>query len=61
VYPGTDASFTLFNDDGMTYAYENGSGSVTHLHWDNATQKLSHEGAAAWTASDDSIVEIVGR
>jgi len=61
VYPGADASFTLFNDDGMTYAYENGGGQVTHLRWDNAAQKLSHDGAAAWTGADDSIVEIVGR
>jgi alpha-D-xyloside xylohydrolase len=61
VYPGADASFTLFNDDGMTYAYEKGAGSVTHLHWDNATQKLTRDGAAAWSGSDDSIVEIVGR
>jgi len=60
VYPGTDANFTLFNDDGMTYAYEKGAGSVTHLHWDNATRKLSHDGAAAWSGTDDSIVEIVG-
>jgi len=60
VYPGADASFTLFNDDGMTYAYETGAGSVTHLHWDNAAQKLNHDGAAAWTAADDSIVEVVG-
>jgi hypothetical protein len=61
VYPGADASFTLFNDDGTTYAYENGGGQVTHLRWDNAAQKLSHDGAAAWTAADESIVEIVGR
>ena len=60
VYPGADASFTLFSDDGMTYAYENGAGSVTHLHWDNAAQRLTHDGAAAWTAADDSIVEVVG-
>ncbi len=61
VYPGADASFTLFSDDGMTYAYESGAGSITHLRWDNAAQKLSHDGAAAWTASDDSIIEVVGR
>jgi alpha-D-xyloside xylohydrolase len=61
VYPGADAAFTLFNDDGMTYAYETGAGSVTHLYWDNAAQKLTHEGTAAWATPDDSIVEVVGR
>ncbi len=59
VYPGADASFTLFNDDGMTYAYEKGAGSITHLKWDEAAQKLSHDGAAAWTGSDSDIVEVM--
>jgi hypothetical protein len=36
VYPGADGSFTLFSDDGQTYAYEKGAGSVTRLHWDDA-------------------------
>jgi alpha-D-xyloside xylohydrolase len=61
VYPGADASFTLFSDDGNTYAYENGAGSVTRLHWDDAAQKLTHEGSPAWTAPDTAIVEVVGR
>ncbi|MDE3201345.1 MAG: DUF5110 domain-containing protein, partial [Acidobacteriota bacterium] len=60
VYPGADANFTLFSDDGMTYAYEKGAGSITHLHWDNATGKLTHSGAAAWNAPDNDIVEIEG-
>ena len=28
VYPGADADFTLFSDDGTTYAYEKGAGST---------------------------------
>ncbi|MFZ0301228.1 MAG: TIM-barrel domain-containing protein [Terracidiphilus sp.] len=60
VYPGADASFTLFNDDGKTYAYENGGGQVTKLHWDDAGQKLTSEGPAAWSAPDSAIVEIEG-
>jgi alpha-D-xyloside xylohydrolase len=61
VYPGADANFTLFSDDGMTYAYEKGAGSVTKLHWDDAHQQLTHEGPAAWAGSDGAIVEVVGR
>ncbi len=61
VYPGADASFTLFSDDGMTYANEKGSGSVTRLHWDDANQKLVHDGAAAWSSPDNAIVQVVGR
>jgi alpha-D-xyloside xylohydrolase len=60
VYPGADAAFTLFSDDGATYAYESGAGSVTHLKWDDAAQRLTHEGPAAWTAPDAAIVEVAG-
>jgi alpha-D-xyloside xylohydrolase len=61
VYPGADSNFTLFSDDGTTYAYEKGKDSITHLHWDDATQKLTHEGAAAWTKPDGDIVQVVAR
>jgi alpha-D-xyloside xylohydrolase len=60
VYPGADASFTLFSDDGKTYAYENGAGSITHLDWKDASQQLKHDGAAAWSKPDSEIVEVAG-
>jgi alpha-D-xyloside xylohydrolase len=61
VYPGANASFTLFSDDGTTYAYEKGAGAVTHLRWDNSAGKLTHEGAAAWSGPDSAIVEVIKR
>lgn len=61
VYPGADADFTLFNDDGHTYAYEKGDSQITHLHWNDAAGRLTHTGATAWTGSDAGIVNIVGR
>ena len=61
VYSGADGEFTLFSDDGTTYAYEKGAGSVTRLHWDDAKRQLTHEGAAAWSGADAGIVEVVGR
>ena len=61
VYAGADATFSLFSDDGTTYAYEKGAGAITHLHWDNAAGKLTHTGASAWTGSDNSMVEVIGR
>jgi alpha-D-xyloside xylohydrolase len=61
VYPGADASFTLFNDDGKTYAYEQGAGSVTELKWDERSGRLTQMGSAAWGGPDAAIVEIVGR
>jgi alpha-D-xyloside xylohydrolase len=59
VYPGADAEFTLYEDDGKTYAYEKGDSRVTRLRWNDAKQKLSHEGAEAWTKADSEIVEII--
>ncbi len=47
VYPGANGSFTFFEDDGRTYAYETGGGSITRLTWNDATHQLKHEGAAA--------------
>jgi alpha-D-xyloside xylohydrolase len=61
VYPGADGSFTLFQDDGTTYGYESGNGSVTRLTWDDKGQRLKHEGAPAWNGQDDSVVKVVGR
>jgi alpha-D-xyloside xylohydrolase len=59
VYPGSDADFTLFSDDGTTYAYEKGSGSITRLHWDDATHTLTHQGPAAWSEPDAKVVDII--
>jgi alpha-D-xyloside xylohydrolase len=61
VYPGADASFTLFNDDGTTYSYEKGAGSLTELHWNDASQQLTHSGADAWSGPDSAVVDVVGR
>ena len=61
VYPGADGKFTLFQDDGKTYAYEKTGGSVTKLTWDDAAHQLKHQGASAWNGPDLSIVSIVGR
>ena len=61
VYPGADASFTLFSDDGTSYDYEKGAGAITKLHWDDASKKLTHEGASAWSQPDSEIVDVVGQ
>ena len=59
VYPGADGDFTLYSDDGTTYAYEKGDFKTTHLHWEDAAQKLSHDGAPAWSSDDRQIIEVV--
>ncbi|WP_419804666.1 TIM-barrel domain-containing protein [Terriglobus sp.] len=59
VYPGADGSFTLYNDDGKTYAYEHGEFETTELRWSDAAGKLMHTGAKAWSGSDASVVKVV--
>jgi alpha-D-xyloside xylohydrolase len=60
VYPGASSDFTLYNDDGKTYAYEQGKSSITNLHWDDAAHRFTHDGARVWTDSDSALVKIVG-
>ena len=61
VYPGANGSFTLFEDDGKSYAYEKGGGSVTQLTWDDAAHQLRHEGTSASSELDKATVLVVGR
>lgn len=44
IYPGADAGFTLYDDDGETYRYERGERTTTLLRWDDARRTL-HVGA----------------
>jgi alpha-D-xyloside xylohydrolase len=45
VYPGRDADFDLYDDDGVSYSYQHGGGRVTHLHWDDAAHRLTASGS----------------
>ena len=62
VYPGADGDFTLYSDDGTSYAYEQGRYSVSKMHWSDATGKLTHTGAAVpFAVSEKDAVQIIGR
>ena len=41
VYPGADATFTLYEDDGVTTAYKQGQQSRIQLQWDDAQRRLT--------------------
>ena len=41
VYAGADASFTLYEDDGLTYAYEDGRFSRIKIFWDDSSRTLT--------------------
>jgi alpha-glucosidase/alpha-D-xyloside xylohydrolase len=59
VWPGADADFALYQDDGETYGYEKTGGEVTKLHWEDQAQRLTHSGAAAWTQPDSELLEVI--
>ena len=40
VYPGASADFTLYEDEGVNYAYEKGSYSTISFHWDDRLHEL---------------------
>jgi alpha-D-xyloside xylohydrolase len=61
IYPGANADFTLYNDDGFTYAYERGEHQITTLHWNDSTRKLTQEGAKAYDETNPRLIEIISR
>ena len=42
IYPGNDASFSLYEDAGDGYGYENGEYCITEMKWDDYQQKFSY-------------------
>ncbi|MGD0478616.1 MAG: TIM-barrel domain-containing protein [Terracidiphilus sp.] len=41
VYPGADADFTLYEDEGDSYRYQRGAHATIPIHWSDATRTLT--------------------
>ena len=41
IYPGADGHFALYNDDGLTYQYEQGQRSQIRMAWNDKTHTLT--------------------
>ena len=41
VYPGANGDFTLYEDEGDSYRYEQGAHATIPIHWDDATHTLT--------------------
>ena len=41
VYAGADGNFTLYEDDGLSYAYEQGQAARIAIHWDDQAHTLT--------------------
>lgn len=61
IYPGADGRFELYQDDGISYAYEHGEYGSVALHWKDATQRLTIDGESAelFTAEPETLVKRV--
>jgi len=59
VYPGRDAAFTLYDDDGTTNAYRNGQGTSATLRWDDKARRLSASGRLPTGQDPQPLVRIV--
>ena len=62
VYPGKDADFALYDDDGTSYGYERGKSTTTQLHWNQASGALSATGGdAALGKQVAELAKVVGK
>ena len=59
VYPGRDARFDYYADDGKTYAYERGDFEHSTLRWDDAASQLSADNYAPSMIDNDSRLRVV--
>jgi alpha-D-xyloside xylohydrolase len=59
IFPGRNASFTLYDDDGVTNAYRKGGGKSAALHWDNDAGKLTASGALPTGQAPAPLVKVV--
>lgn len=59
VYPGKDAEFVLYDDDGVTNDYEKGAGKTTRLRWDEKTKALTATGDKQVSRSIKELVKVV--
>lgn len=61
VFAGADAHFTVYNDNGLTYAYEKGDYKLTQLNWNEATHKFTWSGQKDWTLPESKLVTVIGK
>jgi alpha-D-xyloside xylohydrolase len=50
IYQGSDGHFTLYEDDGLTYAYEKGAFTRIPIHWNDAAKTLTIGKREGWFA-----------
>jgi alpha-D-xyloside xylohydrolase len=61
VFPGRDASFTLYDDDGVTNDYKAGGGRSVTLRWDDRAGRLTASGRLPTGQEAGTLVSVAGR
>ncbi len=61
VYPGADARFTLYDDDGTTNAYRKNGGTKAELMWNERTRALTAKSKLPSGQAVGSLIQIVGQ
>ncbi|MEP7005031.1 MAG: DUF5110 domain-containing protein, partial [Sphingomonas bacterium] len=59
VYPGRDARFTLYDDDGTTNAFRKGAGTKAELVWDDRAGKLTSRSALPTGQDPAKLVQVM--
>ena len=52
MFPGTNGTFTLYDDDGISQEYLNGRGNWIRMSWNDATKTLALEPGAPAGSTD---------
>jgi alpha-D-xyloside xylohydrolase len=60
VFPGRNASFTLYDDDGVSNSYKKDGGKSATLRWDEASRKLVASGALPTGQAPAPLVKVIG-
>jgi alpha-D-xyloside xylohydrolase len=61
VYPGKDGEFALYDDDGVSYDYEKGKGTLVRLQWNDASGRLSVSGDGELSRKAPGITKVAGK
>ena len=60
VYPGADAEFTLYEDEGNNYNFEKGAYATTKLIWNEKDRKLTvEERQGSFDGMEDTVYETI--
>jgi alpha-D-xyloside xylohydrolase len=61
VYPGKDGEFALYDDDGVSYDYEKGKGTLAKLQWNDGAARLTVSGDAELSRKAPGLIKVMGK